>query len=129
MTTVPTNELHFIATQCADLVHACFDRVLDWTPSSLLVLDEVCAELLAQGPMHQERFELWWKLVGAYTGQVLVENENARWVADDRCPGAYGVRLHTFTARPFTIAEKVLAGEPYKSLSGFADSLVRLACA
>ncbi|MDT7804168.1 MAG: hypothetical protein QOI78_7601 [Actinomycetota bacterium] len=55
------------------------------------------------------RFDLWWKLVGAYTGEVLVR--------------AYGGDWTTHTAFPFGVAERVLSGEPFKSLASFGRAL------
>ena len=53
------------AQECADLVARDHGRTLDWSPASLDVLDAVCADLVADGPLTGERLRLWRLLVGA----------------------------------------------------------------
>jgi len=65
--TVPDRAyLQRIATECVSLVASQFDRNLDWSLASLGELDAVCEDLLADGPLSDERLDLWWKLIGAY---------------------------------------------------------------
>ncbi|MFL6072580.1 MAG: hypothetical protein ACJ73S_04200 [Mycobacteriales bacterium] len=120
---VDPDGLRRIAEECAGLVESQFGRQLDWTVDSLAVLDEVCAELLAGGPLAGERLDLWWKLVGAYTGEVLVREYGGQWIAHERAPGAYAVTVSGTTAFPFAVTHRVLSGEPYKSLASFARVL------
>jgi hypothetical protein len=110
-----TMNLRYIAEQCVTLVADQFDRRLDWTLDSLEVLDEVCAAL---EPLAGERLELWWKLVGAYTGEVLIGAYGGEWGShpDTTAPV---VLVQGCTAQPFTIAHRVLTGEPFKSLASF----------
>jgi hypothetical protein len=56
--------LRTLAGECVDLVSAQFGPQLDWSPESLSTLDEVCAELLVDGPLTGERLDLWWKVIG-----------------------------------------------------------------
>ena len=123
MTTDPAIGLRDIAMECVGLVAAQFGRDLDWSVTSLSELDEVCAELLSDGPLDGQRLDLWWKLVGAYTGEVLVRVYGGQWTTDERAPGAYVVVVNGNTALPFGIAERVLSGEPFKSLASFARVL------
>jgi hypothetical protein len=71
-----------MAAECMTLVSEQYSRDLDWSVESLIELDEVCAALLADGPLVGERLELWWKLVGAYTGEVVIRaygGQGGRW--------------------------------------------------
>jgi hypothetical protein len=86
---------------------------------SLGELDAVCAELSAGGPLGEERLELWWKLIGAYTGEVLVRAYDGTWCTHKDAPGAFAVSVSGNTAFPFGIAERVLSGEPFKSVASF----------
>jgi hypothetical protein len=92
--------LQHVAEQCVALVADQYGRRLDWTPDSLSDLDEVCALLLADGPLPAQRLDLWWKLIGAYA-----------------------VSVHGLTALPFATAHRVLHGEPYKSLASFVRAM------
>jgi hypothetical protein len=112
-----------IAEECVALVGAEFGRELDWSVDSLAVLDEVSGELLADGPLQGERLDLWWKLTGAYTGEVVVRVFDGRWVAHERAGGAYAVEALTVTGFPFALADRILTGEPYKSFASFARAL------
>lgn len=67
-----SHALHQVAGECVGLVSNQFGVTLDWTPESLTELDAVCASLLADGPLTGPRLDLWWKLVGAYTGEVVI---------------------------------------------------------
>lgn len=111
--------LQRIAEECVALVADQFGRRLDWTPDSLADLDEVCALLLADGPLAAQRLDLWWKLIGAYTGEVLIRTYGGRWISHEEASGAYAVFVQGLTAFPFATADRVLRGEPYKSLASF----------
>jgi hypothetical protein len=123
MTTTPTTGLQQVATKCVTLVATQFGRHLDWSLDSLDELDAVCAELLADGPLEEQRQDLWWKLVGAYTGEVLVRSYGGQWITHGEAEGIYAVRVSTITAFPFSIANGVLSGEPFKSLASFGRAL------
>lgn len=123
MTTGPAADLRNIAAQCVTLVATRFGRELDWSLDSLDELDGVCAELLAGGPLEGQRFELWWKLIGAYTGEVLVRVYGGQWRTSEQAPGAFVVVVSGNTALPFAIADRVLSGEPFKSLGSFGRVL------
>jgi hypothetical protein len=117
--------LHTLADQCVDLVAEQFGRQLDWSPESLSTLDEVCAELLADGPLTDERLDLWWKLIGAYTGEVAIRTHGGTWVEHEGTVPA--VSVLGITGFPFGLASRVLDGEPYKSLASFARVLPAIA--
>ena len=123
MTTDPDISLRDIAMECVGLVAAQFGRDLDWSLASLGELDAVCAELLSEGPLEGQRLDLWWKLVGAYTGEVLVSVYSGQWATHEQAPGAFVVVVNGTTAFPFGVAERVLAGEPFKSLASFGRAL------
>jgi hypothetical protein len=116
-------DLRFMASQCVDLVHQKFGLDLDWQLDSLAILDDVCERLRSDGPLVGERLVLWWKLVGAYTGEVAIRAYGGTWIAHEKSPGAPAIRVDTITGFPFGIADRVLNGEPYKSLASFARSL------
>ncbi|ONI71353.1 hypothetical protein ALI144C_52050 [Actinosynnema sp. ALI-1.44] len=123
MNAAPAFELLRIAKKCVDLVDAQFQRQLDWSVDSLDTLDEVCAELSAVEPLEGERFDLWWQLVGAYTGQVIVETYGGQWITHEQAPGAFAVAVNGITGFPFSVANRVLSREPFKSLASLARSL------
>jgi hypothetical protein len=105
-----------IASKCVELVSENFNRALNWELESLSELDAVCSELIADGPLSNDRFDLWWKLVGAYTGDVLIRAYDGRWVEHELANGAYGVLIQGFTVFPLGYARRVLRGET-KSLA------------
>jgi hypothetical protein len=119
--------LEHIAAECVTLVADEFGRHLDWTLASLDDLDAVCADLLTDGPLHDQRLDLWWKLIGAYTGEVLVRVYGGQWVTHDEAPGSFAVSVNGMAAFPFAVTNKVLSGEPYKSLASFARVLPAIA--
>ncbi len=123
MTAADQEGLRELAAQCMALVAADFGRHLDWSVASLSELDEVCAELLADGPLQGERLDLWWKLIGAYTGEVIVRAYDGQWITHEQAGGAYAVQALTVTGFPFALANRILTGEPYKSLASFARTL------
>jgi hypothetical protein len=116
-----------VASECVALVATEYNRRLDWSPDSLAELDDVCASLLADGPLGDQRLELWWKLIGAYTGEVLIQTYGGEWITHDKAPGALAVSVSGVTAFPFGVADRVLHGEPYKSLASFARALPAVA--
>jgi hypothetical protein len=120
-------ELQHIATECVTLVARQFDRQLDWSLASLDELDAVCADLLAEGPLNAQRLDLWWKLIGAYTGEVLVRVYGGQWVTHEQAPGSFAVAVAGMTAFPFAVTDKVLRAEPYKTLASFARVLPAIA--
>jgi hypothetical protein len=115
--------LQHVAEECVALVADQYGRRLDWTPDSLADLDEVCALLLADGPLPAQRLDLWWKLIGAYTGEVLIRAYGGIWISHEKAPGAYAVSVQGLTALPFATAHRVLHGEPYKSLASFVRAM------
>jgi hypothetical protein len=120
---VPVPDLDFIATQCVELVGEEFDRTLDWQLDSLVVLDEICSTLVSDGPLDGDRLNLWWKLVGAYTGAVMLRAYGGRWVAHDQADGAFAIEIEGVTGFPFGVAARILRAEPYKSLASFGRSI------
>jgi len=126
--TVPDRAgLHHIAAECVTLVARQFGRHLDWSLASLDELDAVSADLLADGPLEGERLELWWKLIGAYTGEVLVRVYGGQWITHEQAPGSFAVSVYGMTAFPFAVTDKILRAEPYKSLASFARVLPAVA--
>ncbi|MGK5739679.1 hypothetical protein [Micromonospora sp. URMC 103] len=115
--------LHALAEECVDLVSRQFGRRLDWSTESLSTLDEVCVDLLADGPLTDERLDLWWQLTGAYTGEVVVRAHGGAWVEHETSPGAPAVAVLGVTGFPFGLAARVLSGEPYKSFASFVRAL------
>ncbi|MFG3599602.1 hypothetical protein [Micromonospora chersina] len=126
MSTDPTY-LHALAGECVDLVSRQFGRWLDWSPESLSTLDIVCADLLADGPLAEERLDLWWRLIGAYTGEVVIRAYAGEWVEHETSPGAPAVSALGVTGFPFGLAARVLDAEPYKSLASFVRALPAIA--
>ncbi|MFJ1753374.1 hypothetical protein [Kitasatospora sp. NPDC088134] len=112
--------LAFIAEQCVALVADNHGRRLDWSVDSLVELDAVCAELIADQPLNEKRFDLWWRLAGAYTGEVLVRAFGGEWTDGGEDSGGPAVRVLGVTAFPFNNAHRVLLGEEGKSLASFA---------
>lgn len=83
--------LQRIATECVTLVARQFGRRLDWSLASLDELDAVCAGLLADGPLNAQRLDLWWKLTGAYTGEVLVRVYGGQCITHEQAPRSFAV--------------------------------------
>jgi hypothetical protein len=113
-----------VAAECADLVAADRGRVLDGSPASLEVLDDVCQGLVADGPLEGDRLDLWTVLVGAYTGEVVVRQYGGTWVTHDGAPAISALGITGF---PFGLAHRILTGEPFKSLASFARTLPAVA--
>jgi hypothetical protein len=116
-----------IAAECVKLVSQQFGRSLDWSVESLAELDAVCVDLLADGPLGEKRLDLWWKLIGAYTGEVLIRAYDGEWLNHESSSGAPGISVLGVTGFPFNIANKVLTGEEFKSLASFARALPAIA--
>ena len=123
MTNIDQTGLRSIAQECVELVDAEFGRRLDWSVDSLTVLDEICMELLADGSLHGDRLDLWWKLTGAYAGEVVVSTYAGQWIAHEQASGTYAIKALTVTGFPFALASRILTGEPYKSFAAFARAL------
>jgi hypothetical protein len=69
----------------------------------------VCAELIADGPLAGQRLELWWQLVGAYTGEVTIRLYEGQWITDEeRGPAISALGITGF---PFSTARRILSGE------------------
>jgi len=116
-----------IAEQCVGLVSEQFGERLDWTVDSLDRLDDVCAQLVADGSLSAERFDLWWKLVGAYVGEVAVRTYKGAWIEHEQAGGAYAISVLGITGFPFATTARVLQGEDFKSLASFARSFPAVA--
>src|SRR5262249_43909236 len=123
MTTPDAQALHRIAEECVALVATDFERELGWELDGLLALDDVCGELVSAGPLAGERLDLWWRLVGAYAGGVLISMYAGRWIAHEQAAGAFAVDVRGTVAFPFRLAHRVLTAEPYKSLASMARAL------
>jgi hypothetical protein len=127
MTAPDQTYLHALADHCVNLVARQFNRQLDWSPESLSALDEVCTNLLADGPLADERLDLWWQLIGAYTGEVVIRAYGGAWVEHEMSPGAPAISALGVAGFPFALAARVLDGEPHKSLASFARALPSIA--
>ncbi|MFD8480650.1 hypothetical protein [Kitasatospora sp. NPDC059673] len=114
---VPVAALAFTAEQCVALVADNHRRRLDWTVASLAELDAVCAELNADGPLSDSRMAMWWSLVGAYTGEVMVRCYGGEWTDAGGDSAGHAVRVLGLTSFPFNTAYRVLSGEEGKSLA------------
>jgi hypothetical protein len=117
--------MHRVAAECVNLVGEQFGRQLDWSLASLGALDEVCAQLTADGPLAGQRLELWWQLIGAYAGEVTIRLYEGQWIIDDE----RGPRISALgiTGFPFSTARRILSGEQNKSLASFARALPAIA--
>jgi hypothetical protein len=122
MTDVDVDGMRRIAEECVSLVSTEFGQQLDWSLESLATADAVCGELLAGGPLNDARLELWWKLVGAYAGEVLIRAYDGRWIRDDQ-RDAIGVSALGVTAFPFSTTLRLLRGDELKSLASLGRAL------
>lgn len=109
-----------LAARCVAEVAARFGRQLDWSLASLTELDLLCAGLLADGPLGDDTCTHWWRLIGAYTGEVLIRAHGGTWIAQE---GAPAIMVDGVTARPYRVADRVLAGAEATSLTAFARAL------
>lgn len=119
--------LSAIAEDCIALVRLEFGVTLDGQVGSLEALDEVCVALRAQGPLVAQRRDLWWQLIGAYVGEVVVRTYDGAWIEHELAPGAFAVSVRGITAFPFATTTRVLEGEPFKSLASFARAIPAIA--
>jgi hypothetical protein len=62
------------------------DVQLDGTRESMEELDAVCVELLEDGPLEGERFDVWLQLIGGYTGEVVIRRPAASGSSTSRRP-------------------------------------------
>src|SRR5688572_30448449 len=92
-------QLRHAAEQCVAVVAGDFGRELDYSLESLAVADEVIAELLTEGPMPDDHFELWCTLFGAYTGEVVVRAYKGQWARPE--PGSPVIKVDGITGMPF----------------------------
>src|SRR5690348_2950432 len=111
MTIEDDGGLRRVAAECVTLADRQFGRHLDWSLASMDELDAVCADLLADGPLDGQRLDLWWKLIGAYSGEVLVRVYGGQWITHEQGPGSHAVSVYGITAFPFAITDKILSGE------------------
>jgi hypothetical protein len=111
------DRLRAVAEECVDAVRAECGRELVWSLGSLSELDAACACLVSNGRLSDERLESWCKLTGAYTGEVLIRTYGGEWVGHERSSGAPAVAVHGITVFPFTTAQRILTGEPFKSFA------------
>jgi hypothetical protein len=81
--------LHALANECVDLVFRQFGR------------------------------QLWWQLIGAYTGDVAIRVHGGEWVEHEGSRGAPAILALGVTGFPFGLAWRVLDGEPHNSLATF----------
>ena len=125
--TVDRSALVRIAEECVSLVQTDFGVPLDWTPETLDALDGVCAHLTEDGPLVGERLDLWWQLLGSYLGEVVIRAYGGEWVAHEMAGGAYAVSVMGVHGFPFSTVQRVLTGEPFKSLASFARSFPAIA--
>lgn len=116
-------DLASIAAECVTLVAEEFGHRLDWSLDSLAVLDGVCEQLLADGQRSGQRLDLWWRLIGAYTGEVVIRAYDGQWIRHESSPGTPAVQALGVTAFPFRTAHRILSGEPYKSLASLGRAL------
>jgi hypothetical protein len=117
---VPVPELQAYADACVRLVAEQHGRLLTRDLASLEVLDQVCRELVAEGPLGGDRLEFWTALVGAYTGEVLVATYDGAWVDHD---DLWGVAAFGAVGFPFVTARRLLGGETGKSMAGMGRVL------
>lgn len=117
--TVDSDGLREIAGDCVTLVAGTFGRTLDWQLDSLRELDDVCRLLLAAGQLPADRLDLWWKVIGAYVGEVMIGAHDGRWIEHELAAGAYAIEIDGVIGFPFATAQRVLDGEPFKSLAAF----------
>ena len=119
--------LQTLANECVDLVARQFGHQLDWSPESLTMLDQVCADLLTDGALTGERRDLWWQLIGAYTGEVAIRTYGGAWVEHETSPHTPAVVALEVTGFPFALTSRILNGEPYKTLASFVRVLPTIA--
>jgi len=109
-----------VAEECVRLVADAHGHDLDYSLESLTVLDQICQDLLADGPLPEQRLNLWCHLAGAYTGEVCLQAYGGEWIDHS---GEYAISISGLTGFPFSTAYRVLSGEEGKSLASFARSI------
>ncbi|MDR2987511.1 MAG: hypothetical protein LBV34_22000 [Nocardiopsaceae bacterium] len=123
MTQPDSEALRRIAAECVQLSADQFGETLDWSLDSLVTLDGVCSRLLDDGPLTEPRLSLWWQLIGAYTGEVVLRTYGGSWIDHPQAQGAYAISTLGITGFPFAVANRILTGEPFKSLASFARAM------
>jgi hypothetical protein len=113
--------MRVFAEECEALVLSQFGVRLDWTLDSLVVADNVCLRLLSEGPLAVERIDLWMKLLGAYTGEVLIRAYEGSWVFHDN--GDVAVGVYNLKAFPLSTVRRILQGEVGKSLASVGRAI------
>lgn len=127
---VDPDGLHSIAAECVPLVLTEYGLTLDWELDSLQILDDVCQRLVASG-LSGERVDLWWKLVGAYTGEVIVAAYGGPWIEHDQAPGSDAVLVNGVTGFPsrwqggFSAANRSRASRPSVALFHMSQAMQR----
>jgi len=109
-----------VAQECVRLVAEAHGRDLDYSLDSLVALDQVCEDLLAAGPLPDQRRNLWSHLAGAYTGEVCLRAYGGEWIEQN---GENAISISGLTGFPFSTAYRVLSGEEGKSLASFARAI------
>jgi len=112
--------LQSVAQECVRLVADAHGRDLDYSLESLTALDEVCERLLADGPLADQRLNLWSHLAGAYTGEVCLRAYGGEWIEHN---GENAISISGLTGFPFSTAYRLLGGEEGKSLAAFARGI------
>ncbi|MBV1850073.1 hypothetical protein [Catellatospora tritici] len=120
MTDPESIDLSVVAAECVKLVAENHGYTLDYSLASLTVLDQVCAELLADGPLPEQRLNLWYQLAGAYTGEVCVRAYDGEWIEHE---DSLAISVSGLKGFPFSTAYRVLTGEELKSLASFGRSI------
>ncbi len=109
-----------MAAECVSLVADNYGHELDYSLDSLVTLDDVCVSLLADGPLVEERLNLWCHLAGAYTGEVSLRAYGGEWIDHE---GTTAILISGLTGFPFNTAYRLLSGEEFKSLASFARTI------
>lgn len=121
MDTTRPFDYRYIAEQCVSLVETQHELRLDWSLASLDTLDGIVWGMLEDGPLNEERLDLWCKLLGAYMGEVIIGAYGGEWAMHEQETPC--VKVSGITAFPFGNAYRVLRGEPYKTLGSFGRAL------
>ena len=81
------------------------------------------ADLLADGPLDDRRLDLWWRLIGTYTGEVLVRVHGGQWVTHGQ-----GCRVVQPVDRPTSSPQSLKPGqnhEGFRLVAGLLEGLHR----